>query len=212
MRIVRETGKPNAQVARDLGVNERTPGNWYARDRRDRDGGNGALSESVRGVEPAAAAEGECGARGCSVMSQALDGPLGPRGDGPRVTVVCVIATQRRSTACHRSPLPGVVGQRGLVPQVVRWRPSPRHARRWQLAIEIAPLFTLHHGKYGSPRITADLREAGWRISENPVVALMRKQHLAARTTHRRRGTTGRARAGGVCWSIAVLAEHRAGQ
>ena len=28
VRIVRETGKPVAQVARDLGVNEATLGNW----------------------------------------------------------------------------------------------------------------------------------------------------------------------------------------
>jgi putative transposase len=34
-------------------------------------------------------------------------------------------------------------------------------------------LFEVHGGKYGSPRITADLREAGWRVSENTVAVLM---------------------------------------
>ncbi len=48
VRIVRETGKPVAQVARDLGLNEGTLGNWVGRDRRARDGGDGALSESER--------------------------------------------------------------------------------------------------------------------------------------------------------------------
>ena len=48
VRIVRETGKPIAQVARELGINEGTLGNWCARERRARDGGNGALSESER--------------------------------------------------------------------------------------------------------------------------------------------------------------------
>jgi transposase len=33
IRIVRETGKPIAQVARDLGINEGTLGNWIARDK-----------------------------------------------------------------------------------------------------------------------------------------------------------------------------------
>jgi transposase len=36
VRIVRETGKPIAQVARDLGVNEGTLGNWCAKDRIER--------------------------------------------------------------------------------------------------------------------------------------------------------------------------------
>jgi len=35
VRIVRETGKPVAQVARDLGINEGTLGNWVKRDRID---------------------------------------------------------------------------------------------------------------------------------------------------------------------------------
>jgi transposase len=33
LQIVRETGKPIARVARDLGINEGTLGNWYATDR-----------------------------------------------------------------------------------------------------------------------------------------------------------------------------------
>ena len=43
VRIVRETGKPIAQVARELGVNDGTLGNWVARDRRR--GGDGGLGE-----------------------------------------------------------------------------------------------------------------------------------------------------------------------
>ncbi|HEY6275017.1 MAG TPA: IS3 family transposase [Streptosporangiaceae bacterium] len=45
-------------------------------------------------------------------------------------------------------------------------------------------------GKRGSPVITADLRDAGWRVSENTVAALMREQDLAARPKRRRRATT----------------------
>jgi transposase len=48
VRIVRETGKPIAQVARELGVNEGTLGNWCAKDRRSRGEGSGALSEDER--------------------------------------------------------------------------------------------------------------------------------------------------------------------
>jgi transposase len=48
VRVVRETGKPIAQVARELGVNEGTLGNWCTKDRRERGEGNGALSEDER--------------------------------------------------------------------------------------------------------------------------------------------------------------------
>jgi transposase len=48
VRIVRETGKPIAQVARELGINEGTLGNWCARDRERRGDGGGVLSEDER--------------------------------------------------------------------------------------------------------------------------------------------------------------------
>jgi putative transposase len=66
----------------------------------------------------------------------------------------------------------------------------PRAARRQQLKAEVARLFALHAGKYGSPRITADLRAAGWRVSQNTVAALLREAGLAARRKHKRRSIT----------------------
>ena len=36
VQIVRETGKPIAQVARDLGINDGTLGNWVKKDRIER--------------------------------------------------------------------------------------------------------------------------------------------------------------------------------
>jgi putative transposase len=74
-----------------------------------------------------------------------------------------------------------------------KWRhgdPSPRHARQVGLAAEVARLFAAHHGRYGSPRITADLRAAGWRVSENTVAKSMREQQLVARPKKRRKQTT----------------------
>jgi transposase len=47
VRLVRETGKPIAQVARELGINDGTLGNWVNADQRRR-GGNGALGEDER--------------------------------------------------------------------------------------------------------------------------------------------------------------------
>ena len=48
VRIVRETGKPIAQVARDLGINEGTLGNWCALERRRNGETGGALAEDER--------------------------------------------------------------------------------------------------------------------------------------------------------------------
>jgi transposase len=47
VRIVKETGKPVAQVARDLGISPYTLHNWVKLD-RERVGESGALSESER--------------------------------------------------------------------------------------------------------------------------------------------------------------------
>ena len=48
VRLVLETGKPIAQVARELGVHEGTLGNWVAKDRAQLGHGDGALVESER--------------------------------------------------------------------------------------------------------------------------------------------------------------------
>ena len=46
VRLVRETGKPIAQVAKDLGINEGTLGNWVNAGKRRRSDGRGS-PESV---------------------------------------------------------------------------------------------------------------------------------------------------------------------
>jgi putative transposase len=107
------------------------------------------------------------------------------------VTVAAFITTQR---AQHGVPCASACRALSLSQAwYYKWRdgdPSPRHARGRQLAAKIAQLFAAHHGKYGSPRITADLRAEGWRVSENTVAQIMREQPLAARAKHRGKGTT----------------------
>ena len=66
----------------------------------------------------------------------------------------------------------------------------PRAARRERLKAEIARLFAAREGKDGSPRITAALRDDGWKVSQNTVAGLMREQGLAARRKKRRKATT----------------------
>jgi putative transposase len=105
--------------------------------------------------------------------------------------VAALIAAQRDS---HH--VPAAVSCRALGVSrswYYKWRGGalpPRALRRQQLAAEVARLFAVHEGKYGSPRITADLRDAGWRVSENTVAALMRELGLAARRRTKRKSTT----------------------
>jgi transposase-like protein len=47
VRIVRDTGKPIAQVARDLGVNAGTLGNWVDQDRAAREGTTGLSTGDI---------------------------------------------------------------------------------------------------------------------------------------------------------------------
>jgi len=78
-----------------------------------------------------------------------------------------------------------------------RGDPSSGRARRAALAAEVMRLFRLHGGTYGSPRITADLSDAGWAVSVNTVAKVMAELGLAARRRKRRRSLT---RAGKGRW------------
>jgi putative transposase len=107
------------------------------------------------------------------------------------VSVASFIATQRASF--H---VPHATSCRALgVSQAwfYKWAhgdPSRRHARREQLRIEIARLFAAHKGRYGSPRIYADLRDLGWAVSVNTVAQMMAELGLGARPPRRRKGHT----------------------
>lgn len=74
-----------------------------------------------------------------------------------------------------------------------KWRDRPATAaqqRRQQLDQAVRRFFYDSGGTYGSPRIHADLRAAGWVVSEKTVAALMAAQGLVARPKRRRHGLT----------------------
>jgi transposase InsO family protein len=117
------------------------------------------------------------------------------------------IASQR---AEHGIPQATACRALGVSPSwFYKWRDgdaSPRRARRAQLTAEIRRLFAAYRGRYGSPRITADLREAGWRVSENTVAKIMAEQRLVAR---RKRGRRGGTRPGRGRWRAPDLVGRR---
>ncbi|MEH1017990.1 IS3 family transposase, partial [Micromonospora sp. CPCC 206060] len=74
-----------------------------------------------------------------------------------------------------------------------KWRdrpPTPRQDRRTRLAAAVRRVFDTSGGTYGSPRVGVELREQGWRVSDNTIAALMAERGLVARAKRRRRGLT----------------------
>ncbi|HEY4630729.1 MAG TPA: IS3 family transposase [Blastococcus sp.] len=68
--------------------------------------------------------------------------------------------------------------------------PTPTEQRRGELDAAVSAAFDKARGLHGSPRLHADLREAGWFVSEKTVADSMRRQGLIARKIRRRGGLT----------------------
>jgi putative transposase len=68
--------------------------------------------------------------------------------------------------------------------------PAPRTLRDQTLALEVAAIHGESRGRYGSPRIHAELRERGQRTARKRVARLMRAAGLCARERRRFRSTT----------------------
>ena len=68
--------------------------------------------------------------------------------------------------------------------------PTPTEQRRSELDAAVREAFGKARGLHGSPRLHADLREAGWTVAEKTVADSMRRQGLVARRIRRRGGLT----------------------
>ena len=72
-----------------------------------------------------------------------------------------------------------------------RKRPMPERAKvDARLAVEVAASHKRSRGRYGSPRVHADLRASGVRVGRKRVERLMREQGLQARRRRRFKKTT----------------------
>ena len=58
--------------------------------------------------------------------------------------------------------------------------PTASEQRRAEVDAAVADAFSKARGLHGSPRLHADLREAGWTVSEKTVADSMRRQGLIA--------------------------------
>lgn len=107
------------------------------------------------------------------------------------MTVASFVAAQRTDHA-----VPHAVACRALEVSeswFYKWRdrpPTPRAERRGELDTAVKEFFDASDGTYGSPRVHADLLEAGWVVAERTVAASMAAQGLAGRLKRRRRCLT----------------------
>jgi putative transposase len=105
------------------------------------------------------------------------------------MTVASFVAAQRTEHG-----VPHVISCRALELSeswFYKWRNrglTPRQQRRATLDVAVQRSFDASEGRYGSPRVLADLVDDGWRVSKKTVEASMTRQGLVARPTRRRRG------------------------
>jgi putative transposase len=110
---------------------------------------------------------------------------------GDEVSVARFIADQRTN---YRVPHPITCALLGVsLSWFYKWlhrTPTLTEQRRAELDAAVADAFDKARGLHGSPRLHADLREAGRQVSEKTVADSMRRQGLVARRIRRRGGLT----------------------
>lgn len=153
--------------------------NWVQVDRRQAEQPQGALNEDERAELARLRAEKARWAKDKAELEMERDvlkrcWRVGEGRDEP-VIVAEFIASQPtgfgvpHAIACRALQ----VSQAWFYNKRINHKPTARDQRREQLDEQIRRLFMASGDTYGSPRITDDLRDVGWRLSENTVAARM---------------------------------------
>jgi transposase-like protein len=192
VRIVRETGQPIAQIARDLGVHEGTLDNWVAKDRAEREGTHGLSTGDAAELKRLRAENAQLRmGRDVLKRSVVLCGSVVLCEGDDEVSVARFIADQR---TMHRVPHAVTCAILGVsISWFCKWlhrEPTDRERRRAELDTRVRELFVASKRTYGSPRIHADLLDEGWKVSVNTFAESMCRQGLHGRKPKRSKGLT----------------------
>lgn len=73
-----------------------------------------------------------------------------------------------------------------------RKRPTDGKRARWRASLDavVKQSFEYHKGRYGAPRLTVELNEAGFACDDKAVAASLRRQNLVARAGQKFKATT----------------------
>jgi putative transposase len=110
---------------------------------------------------------------------------MGARGDA--VSVASFVAAQRTAHGVPHAVSCRVLGVSES--WFYKWQnrpPTARQQRRARLDADVRRSYVEADGDYGSPRVRADLRAWGWRVSKKTIEASMARQGLVGRPTRRR--------------------------
>ena len=175
VQMVIETGKPIAEVARDLGVVAQTLGNWVTAWRHANPEPDRALSP----VERARVSELEEENRRLRMENELLKKQ---RPSSPRRTRSRALRGDRGGEGLLRRGLDVSVAARATL-EIYAWRnkiESPGGTRRRELAGQVRRVFDASRQTSGCRRVTAQLNREGHPCSVGMVADLMRELGLAA--------------------------------
>ncbi|MGH3958011.1 IS3 family transposase [Mycobacterium sp.] len=179
-RLVIETGRPVAHVAAEIGVGEQVLGRWVRLQRQ-------ALSAGDTGAVLDADERAELERLRRENAELCLDREFLKKAAGllrlrtQPVEAYRVIEAEKATYSIKRMCELLEVSRSGFY----KWRanrnggPTPAHQRRAELDAKVAKFHTASDGVYGTPRILADLRADGQRVSRKTVAASLRRQGLA---------------------------------
>lgn len=173
-RLVIDTGRTIAEVAREIGVGEALLGRWVALERSRMDDPPEALDVDER-------AELERLRREVAELRMdrqfLKNSGLLRHGEQlePERAFEMIEAEKATHSITRMSDLLGV-SRSGYSAWTARQasEPGPREARRADLTVKIEDFHKASDGVNGAPRILADLREAGEKVSRKTVAKLMR--------------------------------------
>ena len=189
VQLLRSSGRPVPQLAKELGVAPQSLRNWAAQLAVDEDAAPG-LSSDEREELRRVAARGQDAHRGAGD----LDKSRGLLREGKRdpVSVFGFIAAEKAEHSIKTMCWVLEVSRSGF--HAWAKRPPSRRAREDQrLTNRIRQLHQQRRGVYGSPRIWADLiLDDGERIGRKRVECLMRQAGLSGLITRKWRSTTVR--------------------